>query len=250
MNKNKNFPKKWILIRGLTRSYFHWFDFKTELQQALNLESIETPELPGNGYLSELNTPDNLTNCIDELRKQIQKIDEPVGLLGISLGGVIATKWAHDYPNDISHLVIINSSFSSSPFYHRLKPKNYLKIILMTFSKNLDDLEKFILQTTSNTDLWKKKLQDGIAFQKKHPVQFQNLIQQLRLAQQANFKTKPAAETLILTSENDRLVHHTCSLKIAKAWNLQAKIHPTAGHDLPMDDAAWIIEKIKSEFNT
>ncbi len=250
MNKNKKFPKKWILIRGLTRSHFHWFDFKTELQQALNLESVETPELPGNGYLSELNTPDNLTDCVAELRTQIQITNEPVGLFGISLGGLIATKWAHDYPNDVSHLVVINSSFSSSPFYHRLKSKNYFKILLTVFSKKPTDIEKFILQATSNTENHRAILQASIDFQKKHPIRFKNLVQQLLLANQGDFKTKPNAETLILTSKNDRLVHHKCSLKIAAAWDLQAKIHPTAGHDLPLDDSAWIIEKIKSEFNT
>lgn len=248
MNNSKLFPKKWILIRGLTRSYFHWHDFTELFKNSLQLESVQCPELPGNGYLSTADTPDDPLACVNELKKQIETITEPVGLLGISLGGLIATQWALAFPNEISHLVIINSSFANSPIYHRIKPFNYLSLLKNIFFHKPEDIEKFILETTCNSDNWKSVLPKYVAFQNEHPVRFKNIIRQLQLAQKGRFNQKPDCQILILTSANDRLVNTKCSLLIAKNWGLDSETHPTAGHDLPMDDSSWIISMIQNKF--
>ena len=245
MNKNI-IPKKWILIRGLTRSHFHWFEFKNLIKNELNLDSVECPELPGNGFLHQLNSPTDLLTCVNELKKQIAPINEPVGILAISLGGMIATKWALEYPSEISHLVIINSSFSLSPFYDRLMPKNYLKILKILFLSNPKKIEEFILSSTSNTKKWINILQDCIRFQSQHPISLKNFIRQIKLAKHSQFESKPQCQVTVLTSENDHLVNYKCSLTIAKHWQINPHIHPTAGHDLPLDDGLWIIEQIKN----
>ena len=245
MNNPQNFPQHWVLIRGLTRSHFHWFDFKSLLLKKLNIESVECPELAGNGYLSDLKTPQSLSLCVAQLRSQLKHHDEPIGLIGISLGGIIATQWATEFPEEVSHLVLINSSFSMCPAHRRLRYQNYFKILLTLLFPSPKRIENFILKNTANTADIKNYLETCIDFQKKHPVQLLNLIRQLRLTQQAHFPIKPRCVVLILAAVSDRLVDYRCSLFIAKHWSVSAEIHPSAGHDLTLDDPFWVLEKIR-----
>ena len=111
------------------------------------------------------------------------------------------------------------------------------------------DLENFILKTTSNDETkWQPVLSQLIEFQKQHPLHVKNFARQLLLARQTQKLKKPKAKTLILSSQNDRLVDSSCSQLLADLWNVPNDIHPTAGHDLPLDDGGWIIEKMQSHF--
>lgn len=258
MSKPLSLPKTWILIRGLTRSSYHWLDFPEKLKQRLQLEMVPTPELPGNGYLHDSVSPTDMPSAISILQKNSIQLaaddklfaNQPIGLIGLSLGGMIAANWAYSNPEVISHLVIVNSSFSFlSPFYKRLKPQNYVSIIKNILSNDASAIEKFILQTTSNDEKkWQPVLEPLIEFQRQHPLHIQNFARQLLLARQTQKLNKPKAKTLILSSLNDRLVDSSCSRLLADFWNVPNDVHPTAGHDLPLDDADWIIEKIQSRF--
>lgn len=249
MSKNNLiFPNRWILIRGLIRSQFHWFNFPDLLKTNLSIEHIDFVELPGNGYLSSEAAPKSLSAAILKLRSQISSIQEPVGLLGISLGGVLASQWALDFPEEVSHLALVNSSFGKSPFYERLRPQNYSSIFKLLIRRKPEDLESFIFTSTCNTLNWESYLRAAIQFQLEHPVRLSNFFQQLRLARSAHLCKKPQAKALILTAQNDRLVNHKCSQKIATSWNVPIAIHPNAGHDLPMDDSPWIADQMRKHF--
>lgn len=248
MSNPQNFPQHWILIRGLTRSHIHWFDFKEIFKKEFQLQAVFTPELPGNGELSQLQTPRDISTCIESLKKQLPPLNQSVGIVGISLGGMIAAEWAVRYPNEVSHLVLINTSSTHSSFYQRFKPNLYLQVLKTILFSTPARIENFILRATSNTNKWKNVLAECIQLQHKHPIQISNFIQQLRLARSSAFNNKPHCKILILTSEKDRLVSHKCSVEIARNWNLQPRIHPTAGHDLPLDDADWIVDQVRSEF--
>jgi pimeloyl-ACP methyl ester carboxylesterase len=248
MNNTQSFPQKWILIRGLTRSHFHWFDFKNNFQKKFQVDSVLAPELAGNGELSHLKTPKNISLCITQLKTQLPNFQQPIGIIGISLGGMIAARWAQEYPNDVSRLVLINTSSNLSPFYHRFRPSIYLNVLKAVFFSKAFAIENFILKTTSNTENWKSVFSQCVRFQEIHSIQISNLIQQLKIAGKTDLSHKPNCPVLILTAKNDRLVNYQCSLDIAAAWNTTAHIHPTAGHDLPLDDSDWILNQIQSEF--
>ena len=241
-----NLPQQWVLVRGLLRSKYHWKKFGTDLQQALGAEKIHFVELSGNGYLSEQITPVKIDEAIQQLRSQLPNDLKSFGLLGISLGGMLATRWAQLHPTEIESLVLINSSSRLSSFNKRLLPKNYVSILKVLASGDEEKAEEFILSTTSNfKEKWQPHLKDNIAFLKEHPIRSENFVRQLVLSTQANFKNTPECKKLILCSKADGLVHYSCSEDIAKAWNCEIRYHEGAGHDLPLDDSAWIIEQIK-----
>lgn len=247
MQYNKQLPKNWVLLRGLMRSQFHWKNFAELLKIKLQLESVQSVELPGNGFLCHEKTPIDIFQVITQLRSQLNVSGkQPIGIIGISLGGMLATQWAQLYPQEVSHIVLINSSSSLSPFYKRLLPQNYPALIKNLILSRDAQLEKFILSTTSNNrNKWESQAQENINFLMKFPLSGLNFFRQLKLATQVDFSKKPEANKLILASKADRLVSYTCSERIAKLWNCDILYHETAGHDLPLDDADWVIEKIR-----
>lgn len=241
-----NLPREWVLIRGLLRSQFHWKNFGTDLQQQLGLHKVHFVELAGNGFLSEQLTPVKIDEAVAQLHAQLPIELKNYGLLGISLGGMIATRWAQLHPAEVEKLVLINSSSRLSSFTKRLLPKNYVSILKTLASSNEEQIEEFILSTTSNfKEKWQPHLKDNIAYLKQHPLKSENFVRQLVISTQANFKSIPACEKLVLCSKADRLVHYSCSEDIAQAWNCEIRYHESAGHDLPLDDTPWIIEQIK-----
>lgn len=248
MQASKTIPKNWILLRGLVRSQFHWKNFGETLKEKLKINVVHLLELPGNGLLYQKKTPTDIFETITQLRSQLSFYGEQsFGIIGISLGGMLATQWALLFPQEVSHLVLINSSSPLSPFYRRMRPQNYLSLIKQLAFSNPDQFEEFILKTTSNNlKKWNPQLQENIEFLKQHPVSFMNIFNQLILASQSDFKQVPEARKLILTSRADQLVSYKCSELIATLWDCEIFFHETAGHDLPLDDADWIIEKIQT----
>ncbi len=238
--------ERWIFVRGLTRSKFHWLGFDEKFKAELNLTSVECVEIPGNGFLAKEKSYASLPKTIEYLRSKVDFSTGPVGLLGISMGGMIAAEWAAKYPEEIQQLVLINSSSSASPFYHRLIPKNYFRLIKNLVFMNPESLENFVMQATSNDPTkWKPQLNKLINFKKENAVSLGNFWKQLNLSREAHLESKPIKHVLILASEKDRLVSYQCSRTLSAKWSCDLNLHPSAGHDLTLDDPDWVIQQVK-----
>jgi hypothetical protein len=48
-----------------------------------------------------------------------------------------------------------------------------------------------------------------------------------------------------MLAAGDRLVDPECSRTLARAWQADFIEHPNAGHDLPLDDGAWVAQQIE-----
>jgi pimeloyl-ACP methyl ester carboxylesterase len=242
--------KNWIFIRGLTRGVFHWGEFAKKFQDLHPDYKIEFLEIPGNGELSELITPDDPIELINFLRsksKIIQSGDE-YHLCGISLGGMIVLKWAELYPNKIESVNVINTSLSQfSPFFQRLKIKNYTKIFLGLLVSNTSLKERLILGLTANNhESFEKNLANFVDYSKHHPVKRANFFRQLKLAKRIKIENWKKIKLNVITCHLDKLVDSKCSIVIAEKLNGNLVIHPTAGHDLPLDDSEWLIQALET----
>lgn len=242
----------WIFLRGLTRGNAHWGNFP-EIFKSLNPESeAEFLEIPGNGTLNKVDTLVDAKKIIYFLKRKSKFYSQeemPVHLCGISLGGMVALKWAELFPQNIQSVSVINTSLQQcSPFYQRLLPQNYFKIISMLFESSAHDKELNILTITSNKPIENQNyLEAFAAFSTAFPVSKMNSIRQLILARKIKINKFPPLPLKIISSKMDRLVSPLCSDGIAKTLGGAQYIHPTAGHDLPLDEPSWLSEVLISK---
>ncbi len=246
--KNSPSPTTWVFIRGLTRGSFHWLDFHLRFKDAFKDIEVLIPELAGNGSLYEQISPQHLDDAVRQLRQKLSLgKNQKIGLFTISMGGMIGTRWAEMFPDEVSHLVLVNTSFSSlSPFYDRLKLGNYPQIIKNFIIHNPEKMENFIMKATSNFEKnWRPHFEELVKYQKDHPISLTNFRRQMKMSGEAFFESKPQVQILVLASLKDRLVSCRCSQAIAKKWQVPIEIHPSAGHDLPLDDCPWTLDQIR-----
>lgn len=240
----------WILLRGLTRETGHWGDFIDIFRRNVPGARVEALDLPGNGTLNRLASPCAVPAMADHCRAALARrgITPPYNLLAMSLGAMVAVSWASTAPREIARCVLINTSLRPlSPFFRRLQPANYPHLLgLLMPGMNDRDKEAAILRMTSRMrPADESVLQAWTALRSAHPVTRMNAVRQLCAAMRYRAPSEPpAAQLLILASRNDALVHPDCSQALADKWRCEIRFHPRAGHDIPLDDGAWLAGQV------
>lgn len=238
---------RFVLLRGLAREAGHWLSFPQDLQRAFPGSVVLTPDLPGFGTRRQEEFPASIKEALEKVRSELGEMDSyQNALIAISLGGMVGSLWIFDYPDDFSRAVFINTSLRGiNLVHHRLRAGSALKL-LVSAALPPKERERNILQIVSNHQKAREQAQvpwQSIAEQR--PVSGRSILQQLRAA--ALFvapRGRPSIPTLLLSSKQDRLVNAICSAEIAQRWGCSNLVHPTAGHDLPLDDGAWVISRI------
>jgi len=243
--------ERWILLRGLVREQRHWGSFPATLTAALPGAQLYTPDLPGNGSRCRATSPASVRQMVEACRQQLQQagIAPPYALLALSLGGMVALTWAQLYPQELTRCVLVNTSMRPySPFYQRLRWHNYGAILRQLLLGGARSQEQLILRLTSNTGSAQERaalVEQWLGYQHECPVSRRNALRQLWAA--ARFRAapqQPPLPLLLIASAGDRLVDHACTLRLAQAWQTPVRLHPTAGHDLPLDAGDWLAQQI------
>lgn len=238
--------KRWVLLRGLMRETRHWGEFAALLQEKFPADQIICLDWLGNGVLYQQNSLTSISEMAEYLRTALiqQGYSAPYHVVAVSLGAMVAVEWARLAPQEIAHATLINTSLKPiNPFYQRLRPHNYAALLKMLCSTAAEQ-ERTILQLTSNTQ-HAATLAQWIDYQQQYPIARGNILRQLWGA--ATYRAPlhcPAVPLQLLSSQHDRLVNHQCSHTLAERWNIPHKIHPSAGHDLPLDDPAWVMQHL------
>ena len=240
----------WILLRGLTREARHWGGFAELLRGEFPDAQVFAPDLPGNGSRCREKSPLRVEAMVEALREQLgaQRVAPPYRLLAMSLGAMVAVDWAARYPGEIGGAVLINTSLRPfSPFYRRLKPANYWRLLGLALGAASDrEWECAILELTSRrSGANAAVLDDWLAYRRENPVAIGNALRQLCAA--ARYRAplaRPSPPLLVLSSLGDALVDCACSRQLAERWQLDHAVHPNAGHDLPLDDGAWVARQV------
>lgn len=244
--------ENWLLLRGLSREAAHWGDFIPIMQTRFPTARIHTLDLPGTGKLYQEESPSRIEDITLSLRQQaltLGLLDQPLTLLGLSLGGMVSWEWMLNYPEDICAAALINTSQASlNPFYQRLRWQSYPNFFKIILQPNQFQRELAIIQYVANRrDLDEQLALKWVEIQALRPVKFSNTLKQLIAA--AHYKPqdkKPIPPILIMNSRGDRLVAPACSESIHQKWRLQYTSHPWAGHDLPIDDSNWVVERLQN----
>jgi len=241
----------WVLLRGLTREQRHWGPFPDTLSRHLPNARIITLDMPGNGRLCAQTSPATVPEMADRCRAELarQGIAPPYHVLAMSLGAMVTTAWAHAHPDEVEGCVLINTSMRPfSPFYQRLRPRNYPMMLKLALKGGTPrQWEQAILHmTTRHPPDPEQQLRAWIGYRQECPVSRGNALKQLRAATRYTAPdTPPNTRMLILSSAQDGLVNPSCSEKIAAHWGADFAQHPTAGHDLPLDDGPWVASQVQ-----
>ena len=115
-----------LLLHGLTdSSRVVWQDFVREFENQYTLVAID---LPGHGESESIRrgyTPTDQAKLVAAIIEML-KLSRPV-LLGHSLGGIIAAKFAVLFPNRLSKLIICDSPLGAG-FWRNLKLVNHVSV--------------------------------------------------------------------------------------------------------------------------
>lgn len=239
----------WVLLRGLTREARHWGDFAAQLRALQPGAPVIALDLPGNGALQAQRSPASVPAMAAHCRAALQALGvaPPYRVLAMSLGAMVAVAWAHAQPRELAAAVLINTSLRPfGAFHQRLRPSQYATLLRLVLSDaDAAERERRILAMTSRRCFEEAErnalLGAWTAWRRESPVSRANALRQLLAA--ARFRapqSHPAVPMLVLASTHDALVDPHCSRRLAQAWALPIAEHPTAGHDLPLDDGPWV----------
>lgn len=251
-----------VLIRGLTRESRHWGDLAgTDGLLVRQLRQVQpgvdwrvlSLDLPGNGRFSAMQSPATVAPTVELVRAQLLAMGAtpPYVLIGMSLGGMVATDWAQRYPQETQRLILINCSMRpyNGPL-QRLRVRNWPSLLGLAAAwaraGQAVRIERQIHQLTCRrADSLEADVQSWVRIREDQPVSAANALRQLWAA--LRFRCAdlpPACRTLLLSGAQDGLVHPDCSARLAGLWRAGHYQHPTAGHDLPHDDPAWVSARI------
>lgn len=241
----------WVLLRGLMRDSRHWGAFPDTLRAAIPDAKLCLLDLPGNGLRNTEQSPSSVPAMADWVRAALlrQGLTPPYRVFAMSLGAMVTVAWADAHPEECDAAVLVNTSLKPiSPFYRRLKPAAWPLLLRMALTKpTARAAEEGIWQLTSNHQAQTRgALDDWSTWRESHPVSRANALRQLLAAMRFNAPAQaPKTRLLLLTGTKDRLVDTHCSQALAAQWHCTIAAHPSAGHDLPLDDAQWVAKQVR-----
>jgi pimeloyl-[acyl-carrier protein] methyl ester esterase len=245
-----------ILLRGLAREAAHWLDFPAQLQQVLGDHcQLHVVDFPGCGTYFTQPALTSVAAMTDHARREIDIAaitarNEAVYVLGISMGGMVALDWAQRFSQELRGLVLINSSAGNQPFWWRLRPGAWPTMISALLTENRAREAKVLHIVSNNTTDYAQHLNQWLAIQQQRPITRATIVTMLRAAAQYRPQSTCAVKGLVLASEHDRMVSVRASQAIAQQFQWPIERHSSAGHDLPMDDPRWVVNKIAQWINT
>lgn len=242
-----------VLLRGLAREAAHWLDFPNALRQALGSDAqLHCLDFPGCGAYYRQPALGSIGAMTDDARAQLalRAIDQPVLLIGISMGGMIALDWAQRFPHQVAGMVLINSSTGDQPLHWRLRLRAW-PAILAALLLPMEWRERLVLSKVSNDqDHFALHLQQWLKIQRERPVSRTTIITMLSAA--ARFRPQPTCTIpgMVIASTADRFVDYRASQDLAHRFSWPLQLHHTAGHDLPLDDPQWLSQQLRHWLET
>lgn len=239
-----------LMLRGLARGKHHWGEFTTRLQEAFPDKQVVAIDLAGNGDRFNETSPTTIHDAVEDIRQQLiaKNLQPPFDVLSLSLGGMITLQWLHEN-REIEKAVIMNPSHAQLPLFQRMRPRAILTLLTAVLILPARIRERLIFGLNANQPPLPATIERWVKLSLNQPVSLANLINQIKTAR--TFTTHlniDSSRALLLASTSDRLVNVKCSESIANSFNLNIIYHPTAGHEISLDDPDWVIEQCRKVF--
>jgi alpha-beta hydrolase superfamily lysophospholipase len=238
-------PHRWkiFLINGLAQNAQHW---NPQLLESLRgcdwVDDVSTMDLPGAGQMSGHRSPTQVAHYVPMMRQFYEEelaTDCPRLLVALSLGGMVASEWCAQHPDDFQKLILINTSFGKfAASRERLQPAAWLTFAAVVFGRSRTARERRALKLVSN-DPEKRAamLPHWIEARRQHPTGHLNSLRQLIAAKRYTAPPSLPENTVVVCSRHDRLCHYTAGERIASHYRVPIIVDstPTIGHAFHVD---------------
>lgn len=233
----------WVLLRGLTREQRHW---SPAFLEALGRHGrLHLLDLPGVGTEAHRPSPTVLRGITDDLRARRPLGPGPWGLLTISLGGMVGMDWVARYPSDFTRVVLINTSASDlAPPWRRMQLQVVPTLARGLLGDRLARERAILIATTTTRGADRALAETWAAYATERPLHRGAAAAQLLAALRFRSPARLPVPSLVLVGQGDRLCAPSCGEGIAARYGSAIARHPTAGHDLPLDEPEWTAAQI------
>lgn len=235
-----------ILLPGLWQSSQFWHSFPDILSRRIPHAKLETPDLPGFGTRVLETAFVSMDEYIEDLRSQnwFRESGGPCLLIGQSIGAMIALKWQHAFPDDVLGCVLINISDRSYTWpFDRINWKAMGPLFFhWGLPSSMLSKEQIRLKYTSNLENFRASIiHQRVTWNLNHPPKTTNIWRQASATIFFNSKNiKGLRPILYINSLNDHWMSPECSDQIASRIPGKRLYHASAGHDLALDEPAWL----------
>ncbi len=240
----------WLLLRGLAREQRHWGTFPAAFSAQLGGAHVACLDFPGTGTEHERRSPNSVSAITEDLRARWLKLrterEGPWNLLAMSLGGMIAMDWTSRHATDFSSVVLINTSAADlSVPWRRIRLSVLPDIFGALVSR--DDLQRNrrILRATARLLSDPEPIAKSWAeIQAQSPIARTTVLRQIWAG--FRFRAPPSLPipTLVIAGAKDPLCDPECPRRLALRFGAPLLVHPSGGHDLSLDDPAWVAAQV------
>ena len=238
--------QNWLLLRGLVREQRHWGSFSGAVAERMGVR-VQCLVFPGTGTEHTRESPGTIAGIVDDIRARLDRGEGTWGIFAVSLGGMVALDWADRYPDDFARVVVCNTSAGDlSPVWHRMRPQRWPRVVFSALSTDVRARERRILEMTTNrADIDRETLSATWAgYAADAPVARAVFARQLSAATRSKAPTALSTSVSVLVADGDNLVNPACSKQIAARLGIEPQVHPWGGHDLALDDPAWVLDHL------
>ncbi len=245
--KPSNKAKTVVLLRGLSREQRHWGDFIDVLQAHLPQYQILCLDTLGNGDLCHQASPLTISRYSQNILEQLaeRQIQDAI-LVGLSLGGMVALAAMASGSKRVRQVIAINTSSRLSFIWKRFSILRVCKALLTaSFFQGKNRLELAILQFTSHLH----QHDTAIAHQwgqlrEQKPTNIMNSIRQIIAAAKFAVPIQSLVDRPVsfIYSKQDKLVHPSCTMKLANILGAPTYAIDNAGHDIALDQPLALAE--------
>ncbi len=252
--------RKWkiYLINGLAQNARHWNPQLLEtLRRRAWVDDVAAMDLPGAGRMSGQRSPTQIPHYVPLMRQFYERelaTEHPRLLVALSLGGMVASEWCEQFPDDFQKLILINTSFGKfAAARERLQPAAWWTFVSVVLGRSRHTRERRALDLVSN-DPEKRAamLPVWVEARRQHPTGHFNALRQLVAAKRYVAPQRLPDHAVVVCSRHDRLCHYTAGEKIANHYGVKLIVHPnpTIGHAFHVDGVEELTAIIESCFDS
>ena len=239
----------WLLLRGLSREKRHWGRFPALLAEATQA-GVHCLDLPGFGTERGRPSPADIAGIVEDLRARWRPLAEanpgPWGLLGMSLGGMVTMQWATSHPQDFARVVLVNTSAGNlSAPWERMSPSVLPKVVRSLFDTDDASRERRILgMTTCLATNLDEVAEEWAGYAREGRPERIAVLRQLWAAMRFKAPARLEMPALVVSGAKDPFTAPACQRKLATHLKADLEVHPGAGHELAVDAAPWLAERV------